>query len=98
MIGRYLTQSAVWKRVTGRDPYGNPITATTIISVRWEGRRTLVRNAQGEQVISDTQLFTVEPVQPGDIIQDADGREWPVITVTTHRAFSGAELYRQVML
>ncbi|AEG14702.1 hypothetical protein Desku_1115 [Desulfofundulus kuznetsovii DSM 6115] len=95
MITPYLKQTAIWKQTIGYDLYGQPLTASTSIPVRWEGKRRLVRNAQGEQVVSEARVFTTHPIQPGDILSFG-GRDWPVIAVSEVPTLDGAVLYREV--
>lgn len=80
MISDYLNQTATWKRVTGLNEYGEPITTCQTIRVRWEGKRRLVRDKQGQEVVSEARFFCLDPVQPGDLIEFG-GKEWTVITV-----------------
>jgi len=51
------------------------------IPVRWEGKRRLVRDSQGREVISEARFFCLEKVKPDDIAE-YNGHEWPVITVS----------------
>jgi len=95
VVTSYLTQRATWKRTVGLNEYGEPVTADTTIRVRWEGKRRLVRNAQGQEVVSEARVFCVDPVQPGDILEH-DGRGWPVITVSAVPGLGGATSHREV--
>ena len=95
MIQDYLNQIATWKRVVGLNMYGEPETEEKTIKVRWEGRRRLVRNNEGQEVVSEARVFCIEPVQPRDLLEYA-GREWPVIAVSTVPGLDGKEAYREV--
>jgi hypothetical protein len=95
MIEGYLNQRAVWKRKIGQNEYGEPETSSKSIKVRWEGKRRLVRDNHGQEVVSEARVFCVEPVKPGDILKYED-REWPVIAVSTVPDLSGKEAYREV--
>ncbi len=95
MIEGYLNQRAVWKRKTGSNEYGEPVTKQKTINVRWEGKRRLVRDNEGREVVSEARVFCVEPVQPGDILEHG-GREWPVIAVSTVPGLDGKESHREV--
>lgn len=97
MIKGYLNQTAVWKQVVGRNEFNEPITEETIIRVRWEGKRRLVRNVQGEEVISEARVFCKEMVLPGDLLE-YDDREWLVIAVSTIPDLHGEACYREVAL
>jgi len=95
MIEGYLNQRAVWKRVVRLNEYGEPVTKQKTIKVRWEGKRRMVRNNEGQEVVSEARAFCVEPVQPGDILQYA-GHDWPVIAVSTVPGLDGSESHREV--
>ena len=94
MIEGYLNQRAVWKRKTGSNEYGEPVTKQKTISVRWEGKRRLVRDNEGREVVSEARVFCVEPVKPGDILKHG-GREWPVIAVSTVPGLDGIDSHRE---
>ncbi|HHY08218.1 MAG TPA: hypothetical protein GX530_06805 [Corynebacteriales bacterium] len=95
MIEGYLNQGAVWKRKTGSNEYGEPVTKQKSIKVRWEGKRRLVRDNQGREVVSEARVFCVEAVKPGDELE-FDGRRWPVIAVSCVPGLDGAENHREV--
>ena len=95
MIEGYLNQRAVWKRKTGSNEYGEPVTKQKTIKVRWEGKRRLVRDNEGREVVSEARVFCIEPVKPGDILKYED-RDWPVIAVSTVPGLDGAENHREV--
>lgn len=95
MIGVYLNQTVTWKRVVGLNEYGEPQTEEQEIRVRWEGKRRLVRNAQGQEVVSEARVFCEEAVQPGDILERG-GRDWPVIAVSEIPGLDDTEQYREV--
>ena len=95
MIEGYLNQRAVWKRKTGQNEYGEPITKQKTIKVRWEGKRRLVRDNEGREVVSEARVFCIEPVKPGDILKYED-RDWPVIAVSTVPGLDGSESHREV--
>lgn len=94
MIRDYLNQTAVWKYVIGQNMYGEPETEEKEIKVRWEGKRRLVRDNEGREVVSEARVFCVEPVKPGDILEHG-GREWPVIAVSTVPGLDGKERHRE---
>ncbi len=95
MIEGYLNQRAVWKRKIGSNEYGEPTTSSKTISVRWEGKRRLVRDNEGREVVSEARVFCTDPVQPGDLLEYA-GREWPVIAVSIVPGLDGKESHREV--
>lgn len=95
MIGVYLNQTATWKRVIGYNGYGEPVFEEIAIKVRWEGKRRLVRNKQGQEVVSEARVFCIEDVQPGDMLEYG-GKEWPVITVSEMPGLNGKVQFREV--
>jgi hypothetical protein len=94
MIEGYLNQRVVWKRKTGQNEYGEPETSSKSIKVRWDGKRRLVRDNEGREVVSEARVFCVEPVKPGDILEHG-GREWPVIAVSTIPGLDGIDSHRE---
>ena len=94
MIKGYLNQTATWKRVVGQNMYGEPETEEKEIKVRWEGKRRLVRDNEGREVVSEARVFCVEPVKPGDILEHG-GREWPVIAVSSVPGLDGNESHKE---
>jgi hypothetical protein len=97
MIEAYLNQTATWHYVTGYDDYNKPITGSKTIPVRWEGKRRLVRDKEGREVISEARVFCTENVKTGDRLE-YDGRAWPVIAVSIIPGLDGAESHREVAL
>ena len=95
MIEGYLNQRAVWKRKTGSNEYGEPVTKQKTIKVRWEGKRRLVRDNEGREVVSEARVFCTEAVKPGDIFKYED-RDWPVISVSIVPGLDGSENHREV--
>ena len=95
MIQDYLNQTATWKRVVGQNMYGEPKTEEKEIKVRWEGKRRLVRDNEGREVVSEARVFWMEPVKPGGLLEYA-GREWPMIAVLTVPGLDGKESHREV--
>ena len=95
MIEGYLNQRVVWKRKTGQNEYGEPVTKKKTIKVRWEGKRRLVRDNEGREVVSEARVFCIEPVKPGDILKYED-RDWPVISVSIVPGLDGSENHREV--
>jgi hypothetical protein len=94
MIKDYLNQIATWKRVVGKNMYGEPDFDTKEIKVRWEGKRKLVRNNEGREVVSEARVFCTDPVQPGDLLE-FNGRRWPVITASIVPDLGGKESHRE---
>ncbi|HHY92859.1 MAG TPA: hypothetical protein GX511_05920 [Firmicutes bacterium] len=99
MLFQYLNQAAVWRRYIGyeQDEIGQPIPIYEDIPVRvrWEGKRRLVRNQSGAEVVSESRVFCREAVQPGDKMVYS-GQEWPVIAVSDYPDKAGRIVYREV--
>jgi len=95
MIQDYLNQIATWKRVIGQNMYGEPEFDTKEIKVRWEGKRRLVRDNEGREVVSEARVFCMGAIKPGDLLE-YNGREWPVIAVSTVPGLDGKESHREV--
>ena len=96
MIQNYLNQTATWHYTTGEmNEYGEPVTSSKTIKARWEGKRRLVRDNEGREVVSEARVFCIEPVKPGDILKYED-RDWPVIAVSTVPGLDGSESHREV--
>lgn len=95
MIEGYLNQTAKHKTMTSADGYPpQPGTGTDILC-RWEGKRRLVRNAQGVEVVSEARVFCVDNVNPGDVLEYG-GRDWPVIAVSEVVGLDGKTMFREV--
>lgn len=67
MLEDYCTQSGEWKHKTGIDDYNQPSYDTKTIACRILDQEKLVRNKQGEQVLSTSTVFTQENIQLDDL-------------------------------
>ena len=94
MIKDYLNQTATWHYVTDQNEYGEPSTSSKSIKVRWEGKRRLVRDNQGREIVSEARVFCIEAVKPGDELEFG-GRRWPVIAVSVIPDLNGKESHRE---
>ena len=95
MIKGYLNQTAIWHYSTGqKNEYGEPEFGKKTIKVRWEGKRRLVRDNEGREVVSEARVFCTEAVKPGDELE-FDGRRWPVIAVSIVPGLDGKESHRE---
>ena len=95
MIKDYLNQTATWHCATGQNEYGEPEFGSRAIKVRWEGKRRLVRDNEGREVVSEARVFCVEPVKPGDVLEHG-GREWLVIAVSMIPGLDGTISHYEV--
>ena len=95
MIGDYLNQTAIWKRVVSSGGYPpTPEPTGTEIRVRWEARRRLVRDATGREVASEGTVYCREAIEPGDVLEYQD-RAWTVIAVSEVVDLDGRAVYRE---
>ncbi len=95
MITGYLNQTAIWHYSTGqKNEYGEPEFGKKTIKVRWEGKRRLVRDNEGREVVSEARVFCTDSVKPGDELE-FNGRRWPVIAVSTVPGLDGKENHRE---
>ncbi len=101
VIGDYLAQSIWRKPKSGVDAYGQPVFGEAIQTKgRWLEKRRLVRNAQGEQVISEVTatLGAEEPLAVGDQLS-ADGVTClTVIAVSVSRGLGGEAALKRAYL
>ena len=96
MIKGYLNQTANWHQATGVNSYGEPTFAESkSIKVRWEGRRRLVRDKEGREVVSEALVFCTDSVEPDDTLEYG-GRTWPVINVSLVPSLDGSDSHREV--
>ena len=97
MFSDYTNQTATWKNVTSKDAFNQVSTTDASISCRFQYKRQVVRNPQGEEVQSEAVMYTESEVLPGDIVA-YDGRDWPVINVDDKAQLEGTILYRIVYM
>ena len=101
MIGDYLAQDIWRKPRTGVDSYGQPTFGALVQTRgRWLEKRRLVRNAEGEQVISEVTVTLApdEPVAVGDQLS-ADGMAClEVIVVSVSRGLGGEAALKRAYL
>lgn len=85
---------------TGRDPWGVPQGVTTAnVPCRISYGNRLVRNREGEQVVSVAMVETRHPVEVGDIIT-LEGQEQGLTVIQMFRIddLGGRESHREVYL
>jgi len=101
MIGSYLAQ-AIWRKARiGVDGYGQPtfgVLAQT--KGRWLEKRRLVRNAQGEQVISEVSVTLApdEAITVGDQLSTDGVTYLIVIAVSADRDLAGGLILKRAYL
>ncbi|MFB3882880.1 MAG: hypothetical protein ACE149_16570 [Armatimonadota bacterium] len=101
MISDYLAQD-IWRRArVGVDGYGQPAFSVPVQTKgRWLERRRLVRNAQGEQVISEVSVTLApdEAVAVGDQLS-LDGVAYlTVIALSADRDLAGGVILKRAYL
>ena len=101
VISAYLNQT-IWRKArTGVDGYGQPtFGAPAQTKGRWLEKRRLVRNASGEQVISEVSVTLApdEPIAVGDQLS-ADGSAYlTVIAVSADRDLAGGLVLKRAYL
>lgn len=97
MITDYLNQTATWKTVSSVNEYNEPTFTSTTITCRMEYKRQMVRDAEGQEVVSEATLYTLSAVLPGDIITYS-ARDWSVITVADEAQLDGSVMFRAVYM
>ena len=101
MINDYLAQSLWRKPRTGMDGYGQPSFGSAVQTKgRWLEKRRLVRNAEGEQVISEVTVTLApdEEVAVGDQLSSDGSTYLTVIAVSVSRGLAGDALTRRAYL
>lgn len=97
-ISDYLTDTVTWRKPGLPDFYGDVTYTDTSIKARWEGRRALVRDSSGSQVVSEARVFCTAPVASRDVLVASDGSEWPVIGVAPQKGLDGKLSHNEVSL
>lgn len=88
--------TASWEPLTGRDRAGAPTygSATAFTDCRLVRAHKLVRDRNGDQVISSAQLWIMEDpgpeIDPDDQVTLSDGTKPPIITVQIFQGRAGA--------
>ena len=101
MIESYLAQS-IWRKArSGVDGYGQPTFRPVVVTKgRWLEKRRLVRNAQGEQVISQVSvtLSPDEPIAVGDQLSVDGSMYLTVVAVSADRDLAGGLVLKKAYL
>ena len=83
MLDHYGNQSLSLKRKSGISASNKPtFDATVIIAARLQYKSVMTHDSQGQEVLSDSQMFTMSEVAPGDVVV-IDGRDRSIISVET---------------
>ena len=97
MLSFYSSENIGLKVKGVVDGANEPTYAETVIPGRLQYKKQLVRNAQGELVQSDSQLFTEVAIKVGDLAL-VDGLEIPVIAVEPVKGLDGQIKWREAYL
>ena len=89
MLDMYTNQTVTLKTKGTVNEYNEATYASTSISARFEYKRKLVRNKDGEKIMSEATCFSKTQIKPDDII-NYDGVDWVVISVSDERALDGS--------
>ena len=80
LISEYLNQSVTLKSKASVNAYNEATYASSTINARFEYKRRMIRNSDGEELMSLAQIFTTTQVKPDDVIV-YESRDWQVVTV-----------------
>ena len=97
MLTGYTNQSITKKTKGAVNAYNEATYASSTIKGRFEYKRNLVRDVNGEEVVSSAVLYTETDVNPDDII-NYDSRDYPVINVEDVVGLNGTVEFYQVFL
>jgi hypothetical protein len=101
VIGSYLAQSIWRKSRSGVDGYGQPTFGAAVQTKgRWLEKRRLVRNANGEQVISEVSVTLAADgaVAVGDQLSLDGSTYLTVIAVSADRDLAGGLVLKRAYL
>lgn len=89
IISLYTNQTVALRRYSGIKDNGQPIfEPEVLIKGRFEEKRSFVRNAKGQEVVSEAFIITSEKLSEGDVLVYA-GREWTILRVATPVGLDG---------
>lgn len=101
-FAEFFTQTAAIERATGTSSWGDTTYAASVdIDARVEHDRREVLTAEGQEVVSETQLFTEAQVDEGDkvtITVDGAAKESTVVASLKHYDLEGVFSHYEVML
>lgn len=113
MIRRALTQTAVYWHCTGKNQYNEPTFADPVqVNCRWEDKANIVKNKQGEDILSKSQAFVGQFMDEEDYLylgklenlttaQQADPRlvssAWEIKSTVKVPSFSSNKEFLRIM-
>jgi hypothetical protein len=99
MIGDYANQTFTHKAQNGTlTSEGLPNYSSSSIAGRWQYKRRLVRNSEGQEVVSEAQVYTETQVKVNDRLVHTDGTEHIVISVSPKVNLDGTTSHYEVAL
>lgn len=85
-----LNQTVILKPKQGQSGYGTPIYSDGYpVAVRWEDSIQIIKNKEGEEVVSNAKIFTLTPMKIDDILVYNE-IEWPIIKVASIPGMDGS--------
>jgi Phage protein Gp9. len=97
VIKEYLNQTVTLKETIGYNEYGEPVSSEKAIPCRFERKRKLVRDKQGNEVVSEATMYCIEPISPDDRVV-YNGKEYVVISILEAVDLDGNIVYYEVAL
>lgn len=88
-----MTDVAIWYPLTGRDDFGAPTYGDgTEYAARLVRRHKLVRDAEGDEIVSTAQLWLqgAPAISPDDRVTLSDGTSPPIAAVERYQDETGA--------
>ena len=98
MIDAYLVTDTAWKRRKDGGFRETEYEAPQTIKTRWFPKTQQVSNEAGQMIGSDTVVQTKADVQIGDLLTEANGDEWPVISVAEYLDLGGEVQFYEAYL
>lgn len=93
LFATLLNQSVTWSMKTGQDKYNEPTYTDSTIAARVEQKNRMARDETGEEVISNTTIFTQAQITAQD---EVDGQK--VIQVMNMVDDSGTVIGYEVLV
>ncbi|MGF9711719.1 hypothetical protein [Paenibacillus naphthalenovorans] len=98
MIDLYANQTVIWKKKLSVNDYNEPdYDSGSQIDCRLEYKRKMVRDTEGQEVLSESAVYTETAVKIGDVII-IDGIDWNVISSNPQYDLFGEIVFYEVRL
>lgn len=93
-----LNQLVMLQIKTGKSGYGTNIYANPVpVNVRWEDKIKIIKNQDGEEVVSSAFVLAMNPMRADDVLIH-DGTEWPIQHAEPVPGFDGNTHHWEVYL